>query len=274
MPTHISPRHVTEPRAGRPLLDAVPLAVHPVERLGSADENGAGKPTLLRSLARPKPPDEGRTVLTDDGGAGCPGRTPGLPPDRTVQDAVDTALAELRESERRLRSLEAVLGDAPTVHLDGHRAPLARFELRGGYAAEDRTARAPRGRGLACLIAAEPEALLLDEPTNHLAAPDWPADWPGALAVIPHDRLRCRPFAGRPYEIRRDRPALFACRNRRRGPARPGRHPQCHTRHVQGRRFTLAAWHGPDASSCSATASPWGTSTTPSTSASPTTPSP
>ncbi|MFK0293970.1 hypothetical protein ACIQU6_26365 [Streptomyces sp. NPDC090442] len=188
-----------------------------------------------------------------------------------------------------MRSLVATLEDTTTARLDGSCAPLARCAPRGGYEADVRTARTPRDRllgslsggeqaslGPACLTAAEPEAPLPGEPTDQLgaAALDWIVARPVAPVVIPHDRLLRRRFAGRPYEIRDGRPALVACRNRRRGPARPGRHPQRHARHVQGRRFTLAAWHGPDASSCSATASPWGTSTTPSTSASPTTPSP
>ncbi|MFJ9619355.1 ABC-F family ATP-binding cassette domain-containing protein [Streptomyces noursei] len=236
MPTQISLHDVSKSRADRPLLDRVSLAVRPGERLGIVGENGAGKSTLLRLVAGLEPPDEGRVVLTADGGTGYLGQTPDLPPDRTVQDAIDAALAELRDIERRLRSLEATLGDAAPAQLDAYGDLLTRFELRGGYEADARVDRAlhglgldglDRGRllgslsggeqarlGLACLISAAPEVILLDEPTNHLdaAALDWLEEallaHRGTVLAVSHDRLFLQRVATAVVEVDADRRAL------------------------------------------------------------------
>ncbi|ANZ15858.1 ABC-F family ATP-binding cassette domain-containing protein [Streptomyces noursei] len=236
MPTQISLHDVSKSHADRPLLDRVSLAVRPGERLGIVGENGAGKSTLLRLVAGLEPPDEGRVVLTADGGTGYLGQTPDLPPDRTVQDAVDAALAELRDIERRLRSLEATLGDAAPAQLDAYGDLLTRFELRGGYEADARVDRAlhglgldglDRGRllgslsggeqarlGLACLISAAPEVILLDEPTNHLdaAALDWLEEallaHRGTVLAVSHDRLFLQRVATAVVEVDADRRAL------------------------------------------------------------------
>ncbi|GGX32524.1 ABC-F family ATP-binding cassette domain-containing protein [Streptomyces noursei] len=236
MPTQISLHDVSKSHADRPLLDRVSLAVRPGERLGIVGENGAGKSTLLRLVAGLEPPDEGRVVLTADGGTGYLGQTPDLPPDRTVQDAIDAALAELRDIERRLRSLEATLGDAAPAQLDAYGDLLTRFELRGGYEADARVDRAlhglgldglDRGRllgslsggeqarlGLACLISAAPEVMLLDEPTNHLdaGALDWLEEallaHRGTVLAVSHDRLFLQRVATAVVEVDADRRAL------------------------------------------------------------------
>ncbi|WEB40024.1 ATP-binding cassette domain-containing protein [Streptomyces yunnanensis] len=236
MPTQISLHDVSKSHADRPLLDRVSLAVRPGERLGIVGENGAGKSTLLRLIAGLEPPDEGRVLLTADGGTGYLGQTPDLPPDRTVQDAVDAALAELRDIERRLRSLEATLGDAAPAQLDAYGDLLTRFELRGGYEADARVDRAlhglgldglDRGRllgslsggeqarlGLACLISAAPEVMLLDEPTNHLDATalDWLEEallaHRGTVLAVSHDRLFLQRIATAVVEVDADRRAL------------------------------------------------------------------
>ncbi|SHN26778.1 ABC-F family ATP-binding cassette domain-containing protein [Streptomyces yunnanensis] len=236
MPTQISLHFVSKSHADRPLLDRVSLAVRPGERLGIVGENGAGKSTLLRLIAGLEPPDEGRVLLTADGGTGYLGQTPDLPPDRTVQDAIDAALAELRDIERRLRSLEATLGDAAPAQLDAYGDLLTRFELRGGYEADARVDRAlhglgldglGRGRllgslsggeqarlGLACLISAAPEVMLLDEPTNHLDATalDWLEEallaHRGTVLAVSHDRLFLQRIATAVVEVDADRRAL------------------------------------------------------------------
>ncbi|MEK2477804.1 MULTISPECIES: ABC-F family ATP-binding cassette domain-containing protein [Streptomyces] len=236
MPTQISLHDVSKSHADRPLLDRVSLAVRPGERLGIVGENGAGKSTLLRLIAGLEPPDEGRVLLTADGGTGYLGQTPDLPPDRTVQDAIDAALAELRDIERRLRSLEATLGDAAPAQLDAYGDLLTRFELRGGYEADARVDRAlhglgldglGRGRllgslsggeqarlGLACLISAAPEVMLLDEPTNHLDATalDWLEEallaHRGTVLAVSHDRLFLQRIATAVVEVDADRRAL------------------------------------------------------------------
>ncbi|QLH24546.1 ribosomal protection-like ABC-F family protein [Streptomyces sp. Rer75] len=236
LPTQISLHGVTLSRGDRTLLDDVSFAVRPGERVGIVGENGAGKSTLLRALAGTEPPDDGAVVTMADGGLGHLGQTPELPPDRTVRDAIDAALAEVRAMERRLRELEADLtGSAPDA-LTEYGEVLTAFEARGGYAADSRVDKALHGLGLgsvgrerrlgslsggeqarlglACLIAAAPEVMLLDEPTNHLdgAALTWLEEalraHPGTLVAVSHDRMFLERVATAIVEVDADRHTL------------------------------------------------------------------
>ncbi|UKY53105.1 ribosomal protection-like ABC-F family protein [Streptomyces inhibens] len=233
MPTQISLRDITKSYADRLLLDGVSLSIRPGDRIGIVGENGAGKSTLLRIIAGAEQPDEGQVVLCADGGIGYLGQTPDLPPDSTVQDAIDAALADLRDMERRLRSLESGLGDATPGRLAEYGDLLTLFELRGGYEADARVDKALHALGLAqvdhdrllgslsggeqarlglaCLIAAAPEIMLLDEPTNHLdaAALDWLEDallaHRGTVLTVSHDRLFLQRIATAIVEVDADR---------------------------------------------------------------------
>ncbi|MCO8303039.1 ABC-F family ATP-binding cassette domain-containing protein [Streptomyces sp. RKCA744] len=236
MPTQISLRGVTLSRGDRLLLDEVSFAVRPGERVGVVGENGAGKSTLLRLLAGHESPDDGAVVTVTDGGIGYLGQTPELPPDHTVRDAVDAALAEVRAMERGLRELEADLGDGAPHALAAYGDLLTTFEARGGYEADARMEKALHGLGLggigherrlgslsggeqarlglACLIAAAPEVMLLDEPTNHLdgAALGWLEEalrWhPGTVVAVSHDRLFLERVATTIVEVDAGRRAL------------------------------------------------------------------
>ncbi|MFJ3162524.1 ABC-F family ATP-binding cassette domain-containing protein [Streptomyces kanasensis] len=233
MPTQISLRHVTKARGERLLLDDVSLTVRPGERIGVVGENGAGKSTLLHLLAGTERPDEGDVVTVAEHGVGLLAQTPQLPPHRTVGDAVDTALHELRAMEARLRALEAVLADADDTTLAEYGELLTAYELRGGYEADARVDKAlhalglagtGRSRtlgslsggeqarlGLACLIAAAPEVMLLDEPTNHLdeGALDWLEGallaHRGTVVAVSHDRTFLERVATAVLDVDADR---------------------------------------------------------------------
>ncbi|MEU9498562.1 ABC-F family ATP-binding cassette domain-containing protein [Streptomyces sp. NPDC048196] len=235
-PTQISLHDITTSRGERLLLDGVSLSMRPGERVGMVGENGAGKSTLLRLIAGVEQPDEGHVVLTADGGIGYLGQTPDLPPDHTVQNAIDAALADPRDLERRLRTLESGLGDASVARLDEYGDLLTLFALRGGYEADARVEAALHALGLeglghdrllgslsggeqarlglACLIAAAPEVMLLDEPTNHLdaAALDWLEGallaHRGTVLAVSHDRLFLQRIATVIVEVDADRRAL------------------------------------------------------------------
>ncbi len=233
MPTQISLHDITKSYADRLLLDGVSLSIRPGERVGIVGENGAGKSTLLRIIAGVEQPDEGHVVRSADGGIGHLGQTPDLPPDHTVQDAIDAALADLRAMERRLRTLERELADATPDGLAEYGDLLTLFELRGGYEADARVDKAIHALGLerlghdrllgslsggeqarlglACLIAAAPEVMLLDEPTNHLdaAALDWLEGallaHRGTVLAVSHDRLFLQRIATEIVEVDAER---------------------------------------------------------------------
>ncbi|MER5886893.1 ribosomal protection-like ABC-F family protein [Streptomyces sp. NPDC001941] len=221
---------------GRTVLDHVSLTVRPGERVGVIGENGSGKSTLLRLLAGAERPDGGDVTVAFPGGTGHLAQTLaltfGLGPDRTVADAVDASLAELRALEAAIRRAEERLADAGPAGLAAYGDLLSAFEERDGYAADARTDAALLGLGLghvardrplgtlsggeqarlalACVLAADAELLLLDEPTNHLDAPA--ARWlrerlrahRGTVVVITHDRAFLEGFATAILEVDRD----------------------------------------------------------------------
>ncbi|MFD7665344.1 ribosomal protection-like ABC-F family protein [Streptomyces sp. NPDC059788] len=236
MTTQIALHEVFKSYGDRLLLDGVSLTVRPGDRVGIVGENGAGKSTLLRMIAGLEQPDEGRVVLTADGGTGYLGQVPDVPGDCTVQQAVDAALSELRDLESRLRALEARLGAGRPEDMEEYGRLLGIFELRGGYEADARVDKALYGLGLAhverdrpfdslsggeqarlgiaCLIAASPEVMLLDEPTNHLDADA--LDWlegaltahRGTVLAVSHDRLFLQRVADTIIEVDADRRAV------------------------------------------------------------------
>ncbi|MFI5525048.1 ABC-F family ATP-binding cassette domain-containing protein [Streptomyces platensis] len=236
MTTQISLHDITTSYGDHLLLDGVCLSVRPGERVGIVGENGAGKSTLLRIVAGAERPDEGQVVLRADGGIGYLGQTPDLPPDGTVQDTIDAALADLRDMERRLHSLERGLDRATPGGLEEYGDLLTLFELRGGYEADTRVDRALHALGLAqldhdrvlgslsggeqarlgiaCLIASAPEVMLLDEPTNHLDATA--LEWlegallahRGTVLAVSHDRLFLQRIATALVEVDADRRTL------------------------------------------------------------------
>ncbi|MFE1345705.1 ABC-F family ATP-binding cassette domain-containing protein [Streptomyces sp. NPDC058757] len=236
MPAQLSLHDVTVSRGERTLLDRVSLSVRPGERVGIVGENGAGKSTLLHLLAGTATPDEGRVTVLADGGLRLVRQTPELPPESTVADAVDSALADFRAMETRLRALEARLDRGSADDLAAYGDLLTAYELRGGYEADARVDKAlhalgiahiARDRrlgslsggeqarlGIACAVAAAPEVLLLDEPTNHLdaAALDWLEDslrgHRGTVVAVSHDRVFLEGVATALVEVDTDRKAL------------------------------------------------------------------
>ncbi|WLQ46259.1 ABC-F family ATP-binding cassette domain-containing protein [Streptomyces poriferorum] len=212
-------KDVSKSYGDRAVLDQVSLTVRPGDHVGVIGENGSGKSTLLRLIAGAETPGSGEITVRFHGGTGYLSQTLDLDPTRTVQDAVDAALAELRALERRIRAAETALaapGGADDAQLVTYGDLLTEYEERDGYRADARTEAALHGLGLghltrertlgslsggeqsrlalACVLASGPELLLLDEPTNHLdlRAVTWLEDQlrahRGTLVVITHDR--------------------------------------------------------------------------------------
>ncbi|MEU7552806.1 ATP-binding cassette domain-containing protein [Streptomyces sp. NPDC044571] len=202
----------------RVVLDRVSCTVRPGERVGVVGDNGSGKSTLLRLLAGRELPDHGEITVRAPGGFAYVPQTLDLPATARVGDALDLALADLRDLEHRIRSAEVRLHLAGPAGLAGYEHLLAEYEARGGRDAERRVAttlhrlgeRGPldpnrrlgtlsggeRSRlSLAAALAAEPELLLLDEPTNDLddEAVAWLEEHllahRGTVIAVTHDRL-------------------------------------------------------------------------------------
>lgn len=212
----LSVKDVTKSYGTRTVLDQVSFTVRPGEKAAVIGENGSGKSTLLRLLAAAELPDAGEITVSFPGGARHLAQTLDLDPDCTVRDAIDLALTELRDMERRLRTAEECLGEASADELAAYGELLIAYEERGGYEADARVDAAMHGLGLAdvtrdrvlgslsggeqsrlalaCVLAASPELLLLDEPTNHLdaAAVRWLEEQlrahRGTVVAVTHDR--------------------------------------------------------------------------------------
>lgn len=230
---------VSKTYGDRSVLDQVTLTVRPGEKTAVIGENGSGKSTLLRLLAGAEQPDTGEITVRFPGGTGYLAQTLDLDPADTVQDAVDAALAELRDLENRIREAEAGLSErkpgapGPTdVELAAYGDLLTAYEDRDGYRADARTEAALHGLGLAhlagdralatlsggeqsrlalaCALAAAPELLLLDEPTNHLdaRAVGWLEDHlrahRGTVVAITHDRAFLERVTSVILEVDRD----------------------------------------------------------------------
>ncbi|GAA2564782.1 MULTISPECIES: ribosomal protection-like ABC-F family protein [Streptomyces] len=228
----LSVKNVTKSYGTRTVLDQVSFTVRPGEKAAVIGENGSGKSTLLRLLAAAEVPDAGEVTVSFPGGTGHLAQTLDLDPHCTVQDAVDLALAELRDMERRLRSAEERLGEASRDELAAYGELLIAYEERGGYEADARVDAAMHGLGLAgitrdrelgslsggeqsrlalaCVLAAAPELLLLDEPTNHLdaAAVRWLEEHlrahRGTVVAVTHDRGFLERIATTILEVDRD----------------------------------------------------------------------
>ncbi|MES9543209.1 ribosomal protection-like ABC-F family protein [Actinomadura sp. NPDC000600] len=216
-PAQLALDQISKRYGTRAVLDRVSLTVKPGERLGVIGDNGSGKSTLLKLMAGVERPDNGEVVTVAPGGIGYLPQSLALPPDATVADAVDLALADLRDLEARMRAAERSLGAPGRAVLDAYAELVAEFEARGGYEADVRVELALHGLGLpgldrsrplgtlsggersrlalAATLASSPELLLLDEPTNDLD--DQATAWlerrlrahRGTVVAITHDRM-------------------------------------------------------------------------------------
>ncbi|MEU4409010.1 ribosomal protection-like ABC-F family protein [Streptosporangium sp. NPDC023963] len=215
--TQLALSGVTKRYDDKIVLNEVSLTVRPGEKVGVIGDNGSGKSTLLRLLAGRSRPDNGSVTVAAPGGVGYLAQTLDLPGTALVGDAIDLALADLRDLELRIRQAELGLGDATPAELTRYGDLVARFEAREGYRADTRVEimlnalglpgldrDRPLGRlsggqrsrlALAATLAAAPEVLLLDEPTNDLDdqavawLEDHLRDHRGTLIAVTHDRL-------------------------------------------------------------------------------------
>ncbi|MGN9763291.1 TlrC/CarA/OleB/SrmB family ABC-F type ribosomal protection protein [Streptomyces sp. SD31] len=217
----LSLQNVTRRYDDHVVLDDVTFSVRPGEKAGVIGDNGAGKSTLLRLIAGQDRPDNGELTVIAPGGVGHLAQSLALPPESSVQDAVDVALADLRDLEARIRRAEAGLKNLAeaelTAALDAYAHLVAQYEARAGYEADARVDIALHGLGLpglardrtlgtlsggersrlalAATLASQPELLLLDEPTNDLD--DQAVGWleahlrahRGTVLAVTHDRV-------------------------------------------------------------------------------------
>ncbi len=159
------------------MFDDVTFSMGRGERMVVMGFNGAGKTSLLRSLAGVQTPTTGKVDLGFQVVAGYYAQEhEGLDPDRNLVDQLRDAATGQSESE--LRALLGMFG------LSGDKV----FQDAGTLSGGEKTKLA-----LAQLVAGRNNLLLLDEPTNNLdpgsreAVAESLADWPGSIVLVSHD---------------------------------------------------------------------------------------
>ena len=212
------------------LLDNVDFALEPGEVVGLIGRNGAGKSSLLKSVAGAVALDDGRVNIKGDVSVAYVPQEPELDPEHSVFEAVAEGLGELKsllteyhqvthqltqadaDHEQALARMEHIqhelearggwqfdaLISSTLSHLDLN--PDARIgELSGGW----KNAWRWRARWR------PPDVLLLDEPTNHLdvSAIEWLEsllkNFSGSVLLITHDRRFLDNVATRIVELDR-----------------------------------------------------------------------
>lgn len=194
--------------------------------------NGAGKSTLLRIMAGVDTDIEGEARPQPGLNIGYLPQEPKLNPEHTVREAVEEAVAEVKNALTRLDEVYALYAD-PDADFDKLAKEQGELEAiiqsHDGHNLDNQLERAAdalrlpawdakignlsggeRRRVAICrLLLEKPDMLLLDEPTNHLDAESvaWLErflhDYEGTVVAITHDRYFLDNVAGWILELDR-----------------------------------------------------------------------
>ena len=198
------------------LVDNANFAVRAKDKVGLVGRNGAGKTSLLTTIAGLREQKSG--TIKFEGGVGYLPQDPKAEPGAEARQAVTHILSGrgLDEAMVRIEKLRIALEeDASERNINRYSRALDDFDLKGGYGAESEARKIAAGLGLKAdrldlpltvlsggerrrvelsrILFAGSDVLLLDEPTNHLDldAKEWLLqylrDYRGALLVISHD---------------------------------------------------------------------------------------
>ncbi|GAB3694284.1 ABC-F family ATP-binding cassette domain-containing protein [Corynebacterium nasicanis] len=217
-----SPHHLkldgvsfTYPGSVRRVLTDITFAVPSDHVTGLIGENGSGKSTLLQLIAGSLEPDVG--VITTPPTTGFIEQETQLPFSSPAAALIDAAVAELRDVEKQIGELSALMGEDPDRYAEAFDAALAMAEQAGVWELDSRIATVLAGLGLAnvpletrlgdmsggqrrrfalaALLLRPVDAMVLDEPTNHLDDDGVDflirelAEFSGPVLVASHDRF-------------------------------------------------------------------------------------
>ncbi|MEE3609524.1 energy-dependent translational throttle protein EttA [Avibacterium paragallinarum] len=216
----------------RHILKDISLSFFPGAKIGVLGLNGAGKSTLLRIMAGVDKEFEGEARPQPGIKIGYLPQEPKLDPQQTVREAVEEAVAEVKNALTRLDEVYGLYAD-PDADFDKLAAEQAKLEAiiqaHDGHNLDNQLERAAdalrlpdwdakiehlsggeRRRVALCrLLLEKPDMLLLDEPTNHLDAESvaWLErflhDYEGTVVAITHDRYFLDNVAGWILELDR-----------------------------------------------------------------------
>ncbi len=222
----------------RQILKDISLSFFPGAKIGVLGLNGAGKSTLLKIMAGRDTEIDGEARAMPDIKVGYLPQEPELDPDKTVRDAVEESVDQVKEAQARLDEVYAAYAE-PDADFDALAAEQAKLEAMlqatGGHdlqrqldIAADALRLPPwdavvkhlsggekRRVALCRLLLSGPDMLLLDEPTNHLDADSvaWLErflhEFDGTVVAITHDRYFLDNVAGWILELDRGRGIPF-----------------------------------------------------------------
>ena len=216
------------------VLDNITLAFYPGAKIGVIGANGSGKSSLMRIMAGVDTQHAGEARPLPGTRIGYFSQEPDLSGAKTVQDAVNEGVADIRALLTRFEEVSMKLGEpmdddamnkllaeqaslqdkidaADAWNLDRHldlamdalRLPPAEAEIANLSGGEKRRV------ALCRLLLSRPDMLLLDEPTNHLDAESvaWLEhflhEYPGTVVAVTHDRYFLDNVAGWILELDR-----------------------------------------------------------------------
>ncbi|WP_164102768.1 energy-dependent translational throttle protein EttA [Candidatus Laterigemmans baculatus] len=211
--------NLTKKHGPKVVLENVSLAFYPGAKIGVLGPNGAGKSTLMRIMAGQDKEFEGSAKLTAGYTVGYLSQEPDLDPTKTVEENVQTAVAERQRILDRYNEISVELGEVDDPDkMEKLCDEMARLQdtidagnlwelerqvqvamdvmnLPPGDADVTKLSGGERRRVALCqMLIRQPDLLLLDEPTNHLDAESvaWLeqhlASYAGTVVAVTHDR--------------------------------------------------------------------------------------
>jgi len=201
------------------VLENITLAFFFGAKIGVIGTNGSGKSSLLRIMAGVDKDFLGEARAADGIRIGYFAQEPDLGPAKTVREAVDEAVADVRSLVTEFEELSAKLGEpmsdeAMTKLLERQGKLQDRIDAVDAWSLDSRVdinmeaLRCPPGDAniadlsggerrrvaLCRILLSRPDILLLDEPTNHLDAESvaWLErflhEYTGTVVAVTHDR--------------------------------------------------------------------------------------
>lgn len=220
------------------ILSNIKLEIKDKDRVAIVGRNGAGKSTLLKIMAGELSYDSGELIKPKEVEIGYLSQHTGLNSDKSIWDEMLEVFQSLIAQEKQLRSMEQKMADPGSLDPAAYEKLLKDydqlqhdFERSGGYQYESDIRAVLNGLdfqdydyatpitdlsggqktrlALGKLLLKKPELLILDEPTNHLDIEtlnwleNYLSGYPGAVAIVSHDRYFLDKTVSIVYEISR-----------------------------------------------------------------------
>src|SRR5574344_638428 len=220
----------------KPLFSEVGFVINPKDRIALVGKNGAGKSTMLKSIAGLQKPTAGHVAIPEDATVGYLPQVMILQDDTTVKEETRKAFSKTLMLKEKIEKLNQELAERTDYESESYLQLVQKFTteherylMLGADNFEADIERTLTGLGfersdfdrptsefsggwrmrieLAKILLQRPEVLLLDEPTNHLdiESIQWLetflADYYGALVLVSHDRAFLDKVTNRTVEI-------------------------------------------------------------------------